>query len=208
MRSGTCITPSRRGKFTTLQYPTEVPCLPGPSLPSAVGRRRALPLLHSRLSWSGTASTAAPGDIAVTGGYLNMVRGAGALVITGDRGFSVNGGVSAAAGIFVPYSYCILLDGPCSPGDTVSLRALWSGTDAPGRFTLDGVTYGSANMASMRLAFDGLFLLPPLADSATVVAPFVFEGGLSVRAGVQPAGGDGEVVRQWCGDCLSSASHD
>lgn len=126
-----------------------------------------------------SVSTAASDDIMITGGLLAMRPDAGPILLLGDRGFRVDSGVGAAGGIFTPYFYCNLLDGPCSPGDTVSLLGLWSGMDAPGRFTLDGVTYTSANMTAMQLAFSGSFRLPALSTSATVTAPFHFQGGVS-----------------------------
>ncbi len=135
-----------------------------------------------------SVSAGASDDIMITGGSLAMRPSAGPILLLGDRGFSVDNWVGAAGGIFTPYFYCNLLDGPCSPGDTVSLLGLWSGMDAPGRFTLDGVTYSSANMTAMQLAFSGSFRLPALSVSATVTAPFHFQGGVSYAPDVTKPG--------------------
>lgn len=58
--------------------------------------------------------TAASDDIMITGGLLAMRPDAGPILLLGDRGFRVDSGVGAAGGIFIPYFYCNLLDGPCS----------------------------------------------------------------------------------------------
>src|SRR6478752_8917919 len=112
--------------------------------------RRIAPLLIALLA--GVPSAHA-GDIVITAVYLDMRSSGGAtVVLQGDRGFSLRGGVAEFGGIFDPLQICTHLGGPCSPGDTVGLTGLWSGLDAPGVFTIDGVTYDNRNMASTRLA--------------------------------------------------------
>jgi hypothetical protein len=126
------------------------------------------------------ATPAAAGDILITSGSLTMAPSAGRVVLQGDRGFRVDGGVSASAGLFDIYRMCNWILGPCGPGDLVSLRAEWSGSDAPGAFTLDGVTYTNAGgTLGVRLAFGGSLVLPPLQPSVELAVPFVFEGGAS-----------------------------
>jgi hypothetical protein len=127
-----------------------------------------------------SSSPAAAGDILITSGSLSMSPSLGPLVLEGDRGFSINAAVGASGGLLDVYQACNLLMSPCGPGDLVSLRAAWSGTDAPGSFTVDGVTYTNRNgMLSVRLEFAGSVIMPALAPHAELLAPFVFEGAAS-----------------------------
>jgi hypothetical protein len=128
------------------------------------------------------ASPAGAADIMVTSGSLDMRPDAGPIVLEGDRGFRLQGGIAAIGGLFDPLFMCNYLIGSCSPGDTIQLRGEWSSGDAPGVFTLDGITYGSGNMAATRLVFGGSFVLPPFPAAAVttvVTAPFIFDGALS-----------------------------
>jgi hypothetical protein len=134
-------------------------------------------------------------DITITTGSLRMTPSAGPLVLQGDRGFTFSSRVSSTGGVFVPYTTCNLFEGPCSPGDVVSLRGYWVGNDVTGTATLGGVTYpgvGSAGATeSMEVEFIGSFVLPPLASSAQVVAPFAFRGTFYYSGGPQPLVGSG-----------------
>src|SRR3954453_10395706 len=101
--------------------------------------RRIAPLLIALLAGVPAAHA---GDIVITAGYLDMrSSGGAAIVLEGDRGFSLRGGVAVNGGIFAPMHVCNYLGGPCGAGDTVGLTGLWSSSDAPGIFTVDGVTY-------------------------------------------------------------------
>lgn len=134
-------------------------------------------------------------DITITTGSLHMTPGAGPLVLAGDRGFTFSSRVSAVGGVFVPYTRCNLFDGPCSPGDVVSLRAHWLGNDITGTASLGGVTYpqvGSGfSTESMEVDFIGSFVLPPLAASAQAIAPFAFNGTFHYSGGPQGLAGSG-----------------
>jgi hypothetical protein len=134
-------------------------------------------------------------DITITTGSLHMTPSAGPLTLLGDRGFTFSSHVSSSGGIFEPYDTCNLFAGPCGPGDEVSLHAYWVGNDITGTATLGGVTYpqvgsGSAT-ESMEVEFIGSFVLPPLAPSAQVVAPFAFKGTFYYSGGPQGLVGSG-----------------
>ncbi|MGE0449870.1 MAG: hypothetical protein AB7Q29_09845 [Vicinamibacterales bacterium] len=140
-------------------------------------------------------SVAAP-EIAVTGGSLRLSPASGRLLLEGDRGFTLDASVSAAGGVFEPYSVCNLLGGPCSPGDALSLRALWTGGDVRGSATLDGVAYPAlgGDAASVSVELSGSALLPPLAASAEVVAPFSLRGTFFRAEGAESLRGRGIAV--------------
>ena len=128
------------------------------------------------------AAPSAAGDIMITNGSLDMGVSSGPILLEGDRGFRLQGGIAAIGGLFDPLFDCNYLVGRCSPGDIVSLRGSWSDLDAPGVFSIDGVTYGRGSMASTTLSFFGSMVLPPFPSSsqtAIVTAPFVFDGRIS-----------------------------
>lgn len=138
------------------------------------------------------AALASAVDVTIVSGLLRMTPSAGPLTLQGDRGFTFSAGVSAIGGIFVPYTTCNLAEGPCSPGDVVSLRAHWVGNDITGTATLGGVTYPRVGQnESMLVEFIGSFVLPPLAPSAQVVAPFAFTGMFTYSGGPQGLVGSG-----------------
>ena len=127
-----------------------------------------------------TAIVPASADsVSVTSGFLDMNFFGGPLVLGGDRGFTYRAGVSLVSGFFAPDD-CNRNPFRCVPGGTLSLEARWSGPDASGTATLDGVTYFSVNPNSsnnsMRVTFSGSTTLPPLAASATLTVPFSFSG--------------------------------
>jgi hypothetical protein len=110
--------------------------------------------------------------------HLEMNPSIGPLVLAGDRGFTFQSVVAFFSGRFLPHD-CNLDPLRCVPGATLSLLATWSGADLPGTATLDGVTYrvdGLTGPNSMSVLFDGHAVLPELAATAIVTAPFVFEG--------------------------------
>jgi hypothetical protein len=116
--------------------------------------------------------------IGINEGYLEMNPSFGPLVLAGDRGFTFQSVVGFVGGRFLPLD-CNFDPLRCVPGATLSLLATWSSTDLPGTATLDGVTYrvdGLTGPNSMAVLFDGLAVLPELAATAIVTAPFVFEG--------------------------------
>lgn len=160
---------------------------------SWLARCRRIALFASLIGSTALAAPLAAADIMITGGSLDMHPSAGTVILQGDRGFSLEGGVATIGGLFDPAQICNYLIGTCSPGDTIRLRGLWSSSDAPGVFTLDGVRYDSRNMASTRLSFDGSIVLPPFpsdpAAPAVLTAPFVFDGVVSALA----VGGSGSI---------------
>jgi len=166
---------------------------------SSVGRCRRLVILALLIGSTAFAAPLAAAEIMITSGSLDMRPSAGTVILQGDRGFSLQGGVATMAGLFDPAQICNYLIGPCGPGDTIRLRGLWSSSDAPGVFTLDGVRYDSRNMTSTRLSFDGSIVLPPFPSdpgaSTVLTAPFVFEGAVSALI----AGGAGSVQERLVG---------
>jgi hypothetical protein len=118
--------------------------------------------------------------INITAGFLKMNPTSGPLVLFGDRGFTFSSGVSVAGGIFRPWD-CNGDPIHCRPGDTLNLGAFFSGNDAGGTATLDGITYtavGSlSSFSSMTVEFSGMAVLPALQNATVAItAPFLFSG--------------------------------
>jgi hypothetical protein len=132
------------------------------------------------------ARVAAADPISITSGSLVMNPFSGPLTLAGDRGFTFNSSVSVFGsqplGFFEPWEVCANLHAPepCTPGSVLGLNAIWFGTEVIGPATLDGVSYpdvGSPTSPStMAVQFLGTVVLPPLASSATLTAPFTFTG--------------------------------
>ncbi len=124
--------------------------------------------------------------IGITGGFLDMQPFAGPLVLSGDHGFTFSSGVDAVGGVFEPWEQCNAAP-LCAPGFSLNLRGFWVGNDVVGDATLDGVMYphvgGLNSPYSMTVEFAGMATLPPIADSATVVAPFTFSGAFDQLGG-------------------------
>ena len=125
---------------------------------------------------------AAADPVTITGGALVMTGISGTLDVTGTEGFSItDSGVGLASGFYLPADCGFPI---CVPGSTVSLRAGWSGNDLPGTLTFRGETYedlgGLNSFAQAAVEFTGSFVAPPMATSATVVAPFALNGSFTV----------------------------
>ena len=126
----------------------------------------------------GSPGRSAAEPIPITAGALQMEAIGGTLTLIGGDRFTFMGGVSVTGGVFGPRNSCL----PCAPGVPISLAALWLGNDLRGTATLDGVTYtGVGGLAADRatgiVEFSGSAVAPPLEGlTATVVAPFLFEG--------------------------------
>ncbi len=105
--------------------------------------------------------------------------GARMIASSPDHGFSIDASGDAAGGIYEPVLRCNF-DEECAPGATVSLEAMWSGSDFPGRATVDGTTYrlGGNDDASVLADFTGTWIAPPFGGGTTVTvrAPFAFSG--------------------------------
>jgi len=124
--------------------------------------------------WPVTPLAAA--DLVITGGYLERDPYSGPLELRGERGFTFRGGPQS--GIFQPVEDCNAGSAPCGPGDRISLHANWSSGDLPGVATLDGITYMKVggDLSSLTVDFNGSVTMPPFSPSATIAAPFVFNG--------------------------------
>ena len=127
------------------------------------------------------APHAAADPIHITSGFLDMNPIAGPLWLSGAQGFTFSSGVDIAGGTFLPVDNCNFDPLHCRPGDTLNLRASWSGNDVTGTATLDGATYvavGSlSSFSSMVVQFNGTAVLPALQSGPTVLtAPFLFSG--------------------------------
>ena len=109
----------------------------------------------------------------------------GPLELFGTNGFSLS--ASPESGNTGPE--CCL-----SPGAASSFHGSWSGNDLPGIATFGGETFtnlGGLNSANqVRVDFESAtFTLPPIAASATIVAPFTLTGSF------RGAPGDGNLVQ-------------
>jgi len=140
--------------------------------------RSALRLTAMMLVAGTLCSTAARADpIALTGGFIDIeVAGAGSAIgviqLTGDRGFTFVGGMSAG---FEPP-----VGDPLIPGATVTLQASSTGLDLGGTVTLDGVTYtgigGLDSPVGASLEFVTTATLPSvLSPPSEVTAPFMLD---------------------------------
>lgn len=122
--------------------------------------------------------SAAADPIVVTGGSLQMVGGEGQLSLIGERGFSLKSHVLGFNGIYAPRFECGAQI--CLPGSEVSLRAMWGGSDLPGELSFEGHVYndvgGLDSLTGAVVDFSGSFVVPPLAPTATLTAPFQLIG--------------------------------
>ena len=127
-----------------------------------------------------TSGAAAADPINITGGSLDMNPSSGPLALFGNRGFTFLSHVDNVGGFFQPTDQCNGDPAHCTPGATLGLAASFSGDDLTGTATLDGRTFdrvGSlGSPGSLDVRFDGSIVLPPLAASGTVTAPFLFSG--------------------------------
>lgn len=129
-----------------------------------------------------TPRVAAADPINIIGGSLVMNSFNGPITLVGDRGFTFESSLSVSGGFFLPWEQCTNLHSPepCLPGSTLGLNAIWLGNDITGPATLDGVTYSDvgslSSPSSMAVQFMGTVVLPPLSSSATLTAPFTFQG--------------------------------
>jgi len=119
--------------------------------------------------------------IRITSGSLVGSRSVATVTLgSAERGFSLVANGDSVGGIWEP-GRC---DGDCLPGSVQSLAAIWSGSDFPGRATVDGRTFdvdvGTEITGSANVAFDGSWIAPTFANRTTakVVSSFTFEGNL------------------------------
>jgi PEP-CTERM motif-containing protein len=127
--------------------------------------------------WSAAADT-----ITVTGGSLQVATVDGQLNLVGERGFFLTSHVITANGFYAPRMECGA--NICLPGDEVSLRAAWGGSDLSGQLGFEGKVYGdlggAESFAGALVDFTGSFIVPPFAPTATVTAPFQLNGFFSI----------------------------
>lgn len=101
----------------------------------------------------------------------------GAMAVVGNDGFTYTQGFDIVDNVSGAY-FCNGDPNHCTPGTTMSLRA--STSDVSGKATLNGTTYndvgGLNSLNSIHFLFDGSVVLPPIAPTATVTAPFTFTG--------------------------------
>lgn len=145
-------------------------------------KRRAFQVVLLALAtlWAGGQPAAAE-PIQITDGHLEMNGFTGTLLLTGDREFSLSAGVGVVDAFFGPWNQCNA-GLTCVPGSTINLGANFVGSSLRGAtVTLEGETFTNvtsvAAKSSAAAAFSGLAVAPPFeGDTATVVAPFLFEG--------------------------------
>jgi hypothetical protein len=130
-----------------------------------------------------TAATAQP--ITVTG-LIDARASAGSppMLLTGARGFSIVHPVNVRDN-FLDLSRCTAPDG-CAAGTTQRLDA-YVPFEPPFRASLDGVGYAAFSGATnidFRFSVEGAIVLPPIAATATVSAPFSFSGTFQPPIGI------------------------
>lgn len=139
--------------------------------------RRHLFATASQLLITLALSSTASAQIQVRG-YADLHQ-TGPLILAGDRGFTTTAQLTRTDDR-LPFDACDGNPARCSPGSTFTFNA--GGTPQGGTVTLDGVTYrriGAQNSeANMQVAFRGSVVLPAIAPSAVVTAPFTFSGTL------------------------------
>jgi hypothetical protein len=147
---------------------------------------------------------AAADPIAVTGGSLQVAVFDGQLNLVGERGFFLNSHVITANGFYAPRIECGAAI--CLPGDEVSLRATWSGSDLSGQLGFEGQVYddlGSLEgLVGAVVDFTGTFIVPPFAPSATVTAPFQLSGLFAIPN----AAGTGQIQHTLTGSGIDTVS--
>jgi regulation of enolase protein 1 (concanavalin A-like superfamily) len=112
------------------------------------------------------------------------------------RSFTFQGPVSASSANWGP-TRCNGDPLHCKPGDTLDLLMVIGGDDLTGTATLDGATYsvgGADSPNQMRVQFTGSVVLPALADSATLTAPFMFAGTFTHSGTVEDLAGGGTAT--------------
>jgi PEP-CTERM motif-containing protein len=133
--------------------------------------------------------------IQITTGSLQVVGSTGTLSVAGTRGFTLSGTLSTLDGVFRPWEQCHLAP-VCVPGTTLDLEAYVVGLGLRAIATLDGQTFSnvggliSPNQAGVR--FTGSVIAPAFdSATATVVAPFRFDGQFSHLEGEELLVGSG-----------------
>jgi hypothetical protein len=107
-----------------------------------------------------------------------MVALEGQVNLVGERGFALTSHVNAVEGTYAPRMECGA--NICLPGDEVSLRASWAGLALFGTLEFEGKVYEDLgtvdSLTGALIDFTGSFVVPPLAPSATLTAPFNLSG--------------------------------
>jgi regulation of enolase protein 1 (concanavalin A-like superfamily) len=117
--------------------------------------------------------------VTVTSGYLDLRPTLGPLLLGGDRGFTFQSQLSSSNSIIFALN-CNNDPLHCLPGTTLNLGIHATGGDVSGIATLQGVTYGKFggidSVNNMALDFAGSLVLPSLAPTAVLTAPFTLTG--------------------------------
>lgn len=134
--------------------------------------------------------------IQINGGTVTVAfRQPGTAELRGSRGFRFDG-VTHSTGVD-PNAAC-QTDTPCTPGQSVTLTATWSGIDLPGTARMQGNDYadvgGLNSESALRIDITGSFVAPPQATSATVVVPVAISGLFQSADGFFEIEGDGRAV--------------
>jgi hypothetical protein len=129
-----------------------------------------------------TAHSADAQAVSIRRGTFVFQENVGELNISGNRGFSLQAGVTLDGGRFGAISTCNPQP-ECTPGRTVELDAFWSGNDLQGRATYRGETYDDVGAldgdSAAEIAFSGTVTMPAMSDPpapVTVTVPFDFAG--------------------------------
>ena len=114
------------------------------------------------------------GGLVWTGGYSADITASNA---SGSLSIDAFGAEEAAS--FQPFAACPL---DCRPGATISLFAVWIGTDLVGQATYQGVTYllgrGGNSLESAGMRFDGTLAVPEDFTGGSITATFSMTGNL------------------------------
>lgn len=165
-----------------------------------------LPVLLSSALVSPSPAAADP--IEITSGVLVMGDGSAPFDLVGDDGgFRLFG--SGFQGGFPPHAF-VDCGAACDPGVVAQFQHATS--DFHPTAIRNGTTYNDVNVIGStvfaELGFSGSVILPPLASTAVLQAPFTMEGVFSVLGDVAALRGSGVMTSTWAsaGDTWSLSS--
>ena len=122
---------------------------------------------------TGTATASPIGIELISGATAEALNASTASVLNAfGEDFAMTIRLPAASGFFNP-------SGPYVPGTPISVHAGWSGIDAPGTVTYQGVTYpvGLFNGPGVLVDFrSDTFTVPPLDGAPVMLVPFTLTG--------------------------------
>lgn len=127
------------------------------------------------------SQVASADPIAITSGAFIGDRSSVHMDAIGERDLAITAGGGSTGGFYGPFSSC----SPCLPGGPVSLEMHFSGSDFPGRVSLDGESFlvglGTSTTGSLLTNFWGETVAPPFGGvtEVSISAPFWFDGRLN-----------------------------